>query len=326
MKEIRSTPHTMIAWLRSYWVGLVGLILTALLLAAGRTATAAPSYQTVPDPTPPPTTAPPATATPSRSNSDRDEEPSPPPAATPQAAEAQTNTVALTGVVTANRLNVRAGPGVNSAIIGAVVSGETLQILGRNADSQWWRICCASGTTTEGWVSAQFVRLNVDAAQANELLAVIDPAAVAPAAAPVEAAPAGAPMLAVDVEQVPAFAWQGQQFILRYRITNLGQDAALALTLRDELPSELTLVEALADGAGAVVAERAEAGQLAFAITWPELAAGASVSVLVRIQVDAAVPDGAIIDNLAVVTATGGEPYTVGATIGMPPASLPLFQ
>lgn len=347
MKQNRLTARMFTHWLRTYWVGLVGLALAVLVLAASRTAMAAPSYQTVPNPTPPPTTAPPATATPGRPSSGRDENSSPAPTATPQAAGPQTGTVAPTGVVTANRLNVRAAPGVNSAVIGVALAGETLQILGRNADSSWWRVCCVSGAETEGWVSAQFVRVDFDLAQAGELIALVDAMSnttVSQAVAGTTASIAttatvtttnlttvtgttiGPALLSMAIEQVPHYAWQGQQLVLRFVITNIGDSTATEVALRDELPTELVFVEAFAADEGKVVEEVLESGQIAFTITWPEVAAGASVSAIVRIQIDEAAPAGAIIDNLAVVSAVGGEPHTAGVTIGMPPATLPLFQ
>ena len=60
--------------------------------------------------------------------------------------------------------------------------------------------------------------------------------------------------------------------------------------------------------------------------TWPEVAGGASVSATVRVRISEDLADGAVIDNLAVISAAGGEPSTNGIRIGMPPTALPTFQ
>ncbi|MCD4687265.1 MAG: SH3 domain-containing protein, partial [Anaerolineae bacterium] len=67
--------------------------------------------------------------------------------------------VPLTGdapyvVVLATYLNIRTGPGINYAILGAARSGETLPVIGRTADNSWYQVTTASG---EGWVYSGFV-------------------------------------------------------------------------------------------------------------------------------------------------------------------------
>jgi uncharacterized protein YgiM (DUF1202 family) len=74
-------------------------------------------------------------------------------------AEPSTSAVPLTSdtpyaLVMATYLNVRTGPGINYAVLGAAYGGETLPIVGRTADSTWYQVETRYGT---GWVSASFV-------------------------------------------------------------------------------------------------------------------------------------------------------------------------
>ncbi|MCS6826998.1 MAG: endo-1,3-alpha-glucanase family glycosylhydrolase [Caldilinea sp.] len=54
-----------------------------------------------------------------------------------------------TVVVRTPVLNLRAGPDVSSTLLGRVVEGARLPIIGRSADSTWWRVKTSSG---EAWV------------------------------------------------------------------------------------------------------------------------------------------------------------------------------
>ena len=54
------------------------------------------------------------------------------------------------------KLNIRAGPGTNYAILDVAVKGQTYRIVGRSSKSDWWQVCCVEGDK-EGWVSAEMV-------------------------------------------------------------------------------------------------------------------------------------------------------------------------
>ncbi|MBN1201391.1 MAG: SH3 domain-containing protein [Anaerolineae bacterium] len=54
----------------------------------------------------------------------------------------------------ATALNVRAGPGINFAILGQVAGGEALPIVGRSTDNAWYQVQTVHGT---GWVSAAYI-------------------------------------------------------------------------------------------------------------------------------------------------------------------------
>ncbi len=122
------------------------------------------------------TVPPPPTATATPEGDDDDSQPSA--TATPAAgggAAAPAPTPAgtpsrYTGVVSAPRLNVRSGPGVEFDVLGRLFEGEEVQILFRDELGDWWYTCCISGTTTSGWVSALFVTPAFDVADALTLI------------------------------------------------------------------------------------------------------------------------------------------------------------
>ncbi len=74
--------------------------------------------------------------------------PSPPPVptATPEPVLAT-----ATGTV-----NIRATPSTSGAVLGRLNKGETVQIVGRTAASDWWQIILPSNPGALGWVSAQY--------------------------------------------------------------------------------------------------------------------------------------------------------------------------
>ena len=71
-----------------------------------------------------------------------------------------TSTVLLTAQaqVIGEVLNVRSGPGTEYAVAGQIRRDETYQVVGRNANSSWWQICCLAGEA--GWVASNLVRVN----------------------------------------------------------------------------------------------------------------------------------------------------------------------
>lgn len=57
-----------------------------------------------------------------------------------------------TALVATGALNVRSGPGVTYSVVTVASQGQTVQMLGRNANSSWVKIRLSNGT--EGWVNA----------------------------------------------------------------------------------------------------------------------------------------------------------------------------
>ncbi len=327
-------------------LGLAGLLIITLASLGGSQLWAAPHAQTVPPPTPPPSTTeePRATATPvrdsdrDRGDDDDDNNSSPAPTATADAAAP--SSPPITGVVMANRLNVRSGPTTSARVLGVATNGQTLTLLGRNADSSWWRVCCVTDTTTEGWVSADFVQLTAEAITSSALLPIADgitPAPTATSSAPITStatisasaaltATPAAPSLEFVMAQSPSFAWQGQELVLTLTVTNTGETTASALEMRTELPAAFRFSEAFVTEGGEFSEELTGSDQVALTVDWPTIAAGAAASANIRIQIADDLADGVVLDILAVVNAAGGEPITAGVSIGMPPTTLPTFQ
>jgi uncharacterized protein YgiM (DUF1202 family) len=62
-------------------------------------------------------------------------------------------------VVRTGALNVRSGPGIAYQSIAVVYNGQSLTLLGRNAESSWVKVRLYTGV--EGWVNASLVSLSV---------------------------------------------------------------------------------------------------------------------------------------------------------------------
>ncbi len=100
---------------------------------------ATPVPPTVP-PVPPTETPIPPTATPI------------PPTATPKPPQA---------AVKGETINVRGGPSADFPIVTTAKGGQAFDIVGRNADSTWFQVCCFDGKP--GWVSTSLVTTTGDA-------------------------------------------------------------------------------------------------------------------------------------------------------------------
>ncbi len=349
----------MTGWARRYWIGGVALLLALLLVKvtpAWASPNVSPVNQTVPDPTATPenTPVPQATNTPN----DDDDNPPAPTATSPAAGETPASPPAdgsITGVVIADALNVRSGPGTGFGKLGTVVRDQVVTVLARNDAGDWWLICCVTNTEVQGWVSASYLQPNFDITQLTTLVPLAqDGSAPAPTVAPT-AAPAitqtvatttsvqaaaqpvtqtvastetleSTVTLEVVMQQSPQFVAQGQPLEIQFAVTNTTEVDAVNVELRDELPPELNLIMVTIGGEGELVPQTGVAGRYVLDILWPALAAGESVTATLQLEVASDVPDGAVIDNLAVATADNGTSTTAGITIGMPPTSLPDFQ
>jgi hypothetical protein len=56
-------------------------------------------------------------------------------------------------------LNVRAGPGVDYAVIGLLGTDKTAPVIGRNKDETWWQVTYPSAPDGSGWVSGEYLTL-----------------------------------------------------------------------------------------------------------------------------------------------------------------------
>lgn len=95
-------------------------------------------------------------------------------------------------IITGDAVNVRSGPDTTFETVGAAVKGGNFQLLARNAQGDWWQICCLNGQP--GWVFGELATV-----EHAEGLAV-----VAEAPTPVPATPAAvaeAPTAAPVVDQ-----------------------------------------------------------------------------------------------------------------------------
>lgn len=82
--------------------------------------------------------------------------PSPAPTMTPSASIVPTSTPALYAIVQARVLHVRAGPGVDYAVVGYSVAGQQFKISSQNEHASWYRI---DFNGLDGWVSASWVEI-----------------------------------------------------------------------------------------------------------------------------------------------------------------------
>jgi uncharacterized protein YraI len=83
-----------------------------------------------------------------------------PPTSTPAPTNAFTQTPRpKVNSATANA-NLRAGPGTSYPVVGGLKKGDTVQIIGKTGDGQWYRIESASGTTA--WVTSDYIKVEAE--------------------------------------------------------------------------------------------------------------------------------------------------------------------
>lgn len=85
------------------------------------------------------------------------------------------------GTVNESMVNLRSGPGTLYALVGQVPEQSAVTLTGRDAASQWWRICCPPGAPTESWISAQFIDLTMPKTQTLTFVPVVTAIATPPA-------------------------------------------------------------------------------------------------------------------------------------------------
>ncbi len=239
---------------------------------------------------------------------------------------AQPAKTGLTGVVAAVTLNMRKGPSMTDHIIDTLFMNEPVEITGRNSTGDWWYICCGSRAQLPGWVSAQLITPDFEAAEANTLIPIISNTANLPAtAAQTSLTATTASALVVEMRPLPAFAWQGQTMDLHFVVHNKSASALTNVQLRDDLGAELAFVQASVGSQGTVAQPNTQAGSI-FTIEWPEIAANERVTATVTIKIQPETQSGTLIDNLALVSTAEGDEALAGITIAMPPVALPRFR
>lgn len=141
------------------------------------TATLPPTQTPRPSPTPPPPT----------------------PTQPPQPVEGQTT----------SQLNVRSAPSAESDLLGTVYMFATVQIVGKDASSNWYLIQFPESPSGTGWITAQFVQVN-GIPDVPVIVASPPATAGAQAASPPPITGAGASS-SPEASASPAPAWPGVQ-------------------------------------------------------------------------------------------------------------------
>lgn len=114
-------------------------------------------------------------------------------------------------VVTSPLANVRLGPSVTHPLAGQVQRGAELQILGKNAEGDWWQVCCVDGQTV--WIAAFLVDTSgpVDAVAVAANIPTPPPAPTptpappTPTPAPAQPTPTPAPAYSFDLVRAEQF-------------------------------------------------------------------------------------------------------------------------
>ena len=328
--------------LRQHWLIALTVAVFTVVLWFGAPAWAAPVSQiggTVPRPTPTSEGEPVATATPQPDDDDDESDdgdssteivdPNSPNITFPQEPTAAPATD-LTAQITVDSLNVREGPGTGFNALGNIPANTQVTVLSRSEDGAWWYICCLPGTETSGWVSAQLLAPNFDAAQANTLLPVFGETPAAPATATSQPANQSQTQatqpLETDFMIEPYFVWQGITATLTITVNNPNSVDATNVLLSDELPKGLDLVEAEADANGTVETVTASSGRPLLLFRWQRIPADTAVTATIVVLIAEDLPNGAVIDN-RVATRASNVAYSADAvTIGLPPVVPPDFQ
>jgi hypothetical protein len=88
----------------------------------------------------------------------------------------------------------------------------------------------------------------------------------------------------------------------------------------------LHFLSATVDGAGRLQHQASATGGTLILIEWGELAPGTQFTAVLSLQIAADAPPGALIDNLALVSAANAANATAGVTLVMPPVAPPQFR
>lgn len=235
----------------------------------------------------------------------------------------------LTASVSVLVVNIREQPSLESVVVGTVFQDDELEVLGRSDNDSWWLVCCALGSAQPAWVNPDFLTPDFDADDEGNLLPVISQEAdsASPASGSSVQAEESSAELELTMSLNPRYVWQDLPFTLEFVVRNVGTTDVTNVVLRDELLADLTFVTANASSGGGVVKESLENGNTLITASWDALTAGSEHTLAVQLEIDAALGNGNVIDNLSVVGAdeTSGS-TTAGISIGLPPMALPVFK
>ncbi|MBX2998430.1 MAG: SH3 domain-containing protein [Caldilineaceae bacterium] len=132
-------------------------------------------------------------------------------------------------------MNIRAGPGTDHPIIGALQTGNTANILAKNNSGDWWQITLPGGST--GWIYGALVETVGDTGSISVAQAIptVPPATTTPvpqptsppvAQQPIPASPVQPPSSPAEPPATQAPAPSGMEFShVTTRLRPVGQDA-----------------------------------------------------------------------------------------------------
>ena len=104
--------------------------------------------------------------------------------------------------------------------------------------------------------------------------------------------------------------------LFRFISLIVGLNAATASMAQAQQSLDATLLHD-----GLLRQNKTEAGRTVFAVTWPTLASGETLTATVALSVAGDVGVGDVIDNIAAVVAQNAPAQTSGVRVGMPPAT-----
>jgi len=122
---------------------------------------------------------------------------------TPTAAVAITPTIGLVAeprlIIEGDAVNVRSGPDTTFDLVGAATQGQIFDLLAKNAQGDWWQVCCIN--EQPGWIYGELAR--VENAETVAVAADLPVVPTAPAVAVVEAT-AATPVVEAPAADAPA--------------------------------------------------------------------------------------------------------------------------
>ena len=123
-------------------------------------------------------------------------------------------TITASALVSTGAMNVRSGPGVTYSVLTVASQGQTVTLLGRNANSSWAKIRLANGT--EGWANTSLLTANVS----------ISSLPVADSPAPPEPPVPVAPGAVLSLRSGPGFNYPVTGSVYQgLRVTAVGRNA-----------------------------------------------------------------------------------------------------
>jgi len=173
--------------------------------------------------------------------------------------------------ITGETVNVRSGPATTFDAIGNAANGETFPILARNAQGDWWQICCINDQP--GWVFGELATVaNTERVAVAADAPTPTPAAVAvaPTTAPVAdqptptSAPAAPAPPPVDNGSAGDFNPDAQYQIVHFKVLGLDENNGGIRDSRAQHHIFLTVLDQSGNGVNGAVVENlvGEKGQI----------------------------------------------------------------